>query len=109
MRALIAVLPLCVLPALAEHYIRIDADGRSYTLDTDSAAVRRALQPASQAKAAAKLPQGLWPVPGMEPDEVRFDVSSGQVGANFHCAAAGTTWSAGTSSRCWRTATRCRA
>lgn len=88
MRAFVALLTLCAWPALAEHYIRIDADGRSYTLDTDSAGVLRALTPVSAAKAAAKLPQWLWPVPGMQPDEVHLDMARGMVSTIFHCAAA---------------------
>lgn len=88
MRAFPALLMLCAWPAAAEHYIRIDADGRSYTLDTDSTVVLKALKPVSTAKAASKLPDWLWPVPGMLPDEVHLDIASGQVSANFRCAAA---------------------
>jgi hypothetical protein len=77
------LLALCSCAGLAENYIRIQADGRLYTLDTDSAAVRRELRIVSPAKAAAKLPAWLSPTPGAAPAEARYDPANGLASATF--------------------------
>jgi hypothetical protein len=90
MRRPLLVLAIGCWPLAAANYLRIDADGQRYTLDTDQTAVRRALRPISQSKALAKLPAWLLPGPGAEASEVHYDVASGVVSAIFPCAAAET-------------------
>jgi len=79
-------LALCAWPAAAEHYLRIDADGQRYTLDTDKTAVRRAMHPVSLEKAAARLPAWLFPSPGAVPSQAHYDVADGIAAATFPCA-----------------------
>ncbi len=81
------VFALFGLPAAAEHYLRIDADGQRYTIDTDQTAVRRALHPVSPEQAAAKLPAWLFPSPGAAPLQARYDLADGIASATFPCAA----------------------
>lgn len=85
MRAVI-FLAVCAWPAAAAHYLRIDADGQRYTLDTDQTSVRRALHPVSATKAITKLPAWLMPSPGAEASDFHYDLASGIVSAAFPCA-----------------------
>ncbi|HUK17947.1 MAG TPA: hypothetical protein VLW65_16095 [Bryobacteraceae bacterium] len=87
MKRIVALLALCSWAAPAENYLRIEADGRVYTLDTDSSPVRRVLRPLSAAKAAAKLPAWLFPYADAVPAEAHYDVASGIARATFSCAA----------------------
>ena len=88
MKRTVIFLAACAWPAAAAHYLRIDADGQRYTLDTDQTSVRRALHPVSAAKAVAKLPAWLVPSPGAEPAAFHYDLASGIVSATFPCASA---------------------
>src|SRR5262245_51039873 len=79
------ILVLAVAVLHGEEYLRVDspADGRSYTIDTDTVAVRRTLRPVAAATAASKLPAWLYPSPDARPSDVRYDPGSGITQANF--------------------------
>src|SRR6185295_17866835 len=81
------VLVLAMSTAWGEEYLRVDSpsDGRSYTIDTDTTAVRRNLKPVARSTSVSKLPAWLYPGPGFEPSNVMYDPASGIAQADFRC------------------------
>src|SRR5579862_6908439 len=67
----------------AEHLIKVELDGKSFVLDTDSDAVQQNLKPANPQAGEVKLPAWLYPSPGQAPVRSSYDARSGIASATF--------------------------
>lgn len=61
----------------AENFIKVEIDGKSVVLDTDSSSVQRNLKPANPQAGAVKLPAWLYPSPGHAPLRSNYDANTG--------------------------------
>jgi hypothetical protein len=78
---------MALLPAAAQNYIRVDSqiDGRSYTIDTNQSSIQHAMHLVTASNPAAKMPVWLYPQPGAQAYDARFDPISGIATATFYC------------------------
>jgi hypothetical protein len=68
----------------AENFIKVEVDGKSFVVDTDSGAVQRNLRPANPQIGEVKLPAWLFPSPsGQMPLRSHYDPNSGIAEATF--------------------------
>jgi hypothetical protein len=67
----------------AENFIKVEIDGKSLVLDTDSSAVQRNLKPANPQPGAVKLPAWLFPSSGLAPLRSTYDPNTGIASATF--------------------------
>jgi hypothetical protein len=77
------VLALCGTPLHAENFIKVEVDGRSFVLDTDSDGVQKNLKPANPQAGEVKLPAWLFPTPGQAPLRSNYDARTGIASATF--------------------------
>jgi hypothetical protein len=77
------VLVLAAAPLWAENFVKVEVDGRSLVLDTDSDAVQRNLKPANPKAGEVKLPAWLFPTPGQTPLRANYDARTGIASASF--------------------------
>jgi hypothetical protein len=75
--AALAILALAATPLRAENFIKVEVDGRSLVLDTDSDVVQRNLKPANPQAGEVKLPAWLYPTPGQAPLRSNYDARTG--------------------------------
>jgi hypothetical protein len=66
-----------------ENFTKVEIDGKSIVLDTDSAAVQRNLKPANPQAGATRLPAWLLPSPGQAPLRSDYDADRGIASAVF--------------------------
>jgi hypothetical protein len=81
--AMIVLLAIGVGRLQAENFTKVEIDGHSIVLDTDSSAVQRNLKPANPEANATKLPAWLFPSPGQAPLRANFDPNTGIASAVF--------------------------
>jgi hypothetical protein len=70
-------------PLKAENFIKVEVEGKSFVLDTDSSAVQRNLKPANTQAGAVKLPAWLYPSPGQAPVRSNYDANTGIASTAF--------------------------
>ncbi len=82
---LAAMIPLAIGASRlqAENFIKLEIEGRSFVLDTDSGAVQQNLKPVNPQAGAVKLPVWLYPSPGQVPLRSNYDVNTGITSAAF--------------------------
>jgi hypothetical protein len=77
------LLALWTAPLRAENFIKVEVEGRSFVLDTDSDAVQKNLKPANPQAGEVKLPAWLFPAPGQTPLRSNYDARTGIASATF--------------------------
>src|SRR5690242_19341986 len=80
-----AAIGLALAPAVlhGENLVKVEIDGKSLVIDTDSAAVQQNLKPANPQAGAEKLPVWLYPSPGQTPLRSNYDARTGITSATF--------------------------
>ena len=82
--AMAAIALSLVPPGLrGENLIKVELDGKSLVIDTDSDAVQQNLKPANPQAGATKLPAWLYPSPGQAPIRSNYDARTGITSAVF--------------------------
>jgi hypothetical protein len=81
--AVTTVLAVGAIRLCAENLVKVELDGKSLVLDTDSDAVQRNLKPANPQAGEVKLPAWLYPSPGQAPLRSNYDVRTGIASAAF--------------------------
>ncbi|HEV8145676.1 MAG TPA: hypothetical protein VGP79_04820 [Bryobacteraceae bacterium] len=77
------VLSLFLSGLQGENLVKVELDGKSLVIDTDSYAVQQNLKPANPQAGAKKLPEWLYPSPGQEPIRSSYDARTGIASAVF--------------------------
>jgi len=81
---LVVAIALALRPSLhAENFIKVEVDGKSFVLDTDSDAAQKNLKPANPQAGEVKLPAWLFPAPGQTPLRSNYDARTGIASATF--------------------------
>lgn len=79
----VAVLISLATRLLADNFTKVEIEGRTFVLDTDSPAVQRGLKPANPQAGTVKLPAWLFPSPGQTPLRSNYDANTGIATAAF--------------------------